>query len=143
MANAKSFKGGLKGYWRKRGFTYSRLSHPKPSTVVLGSDTSATASTSRGKRFFRIPRRIRFLKRIGSPKRWLAYLRDAYVRMMLRLASSASLGYGYSGADVAFGPQKWKEYDEKMLVEIYKQVLSQGAIVPAETGVDGRQIVIK
>lgn len=138
MANAKISKGGLKGYWRKRGFTYSRLRLLKPSTVVLVSTTAdGTASTSRRKRFWHIPRRIRFLRQTGSPKCWVAYLRDAYVRMMLRLASLASLGYGYryGGADVAFGPQKWKEYDEKMLVEIYKQVLSQRAI-------DSCQIVI-
>jgi hypothetical protein len=63
--------------------------------------------------------------------------------MMLRLAHSAPLGYGYGcdygygygGGDVAFGARKLKEYDQKMLVEIYKNVLiSQGGVVSAEAG---------
>jgi hypothetical protein len=141
----KKLKGGIKGYWRKRASKYSGLRRPPPSTVVLGSavECDSAISAPRRRRFWRIPRRIRFLRRIGSPKRWLARLRDAYVNMMLRLAHSAPLGYGYGcdygygygGGDVAFGARKLKEYDQKMLVEIYKNVLiSQGGVVSAEAG---------
>ncbi|KAJ3688621.1 hypothetical protein LUZ61_017785 [Rhynchospora tenuis] len=146
MANAKSSKGGMKTYWRKRISSYSRLRRPSPTTVVLGSaegPNSAIVSAQRRRRFWRIPRKIRFLRRIGSPKRWLARLRDAYVNLMLRFAHAAPLGYGYGcdygygygGAEAAFGARRWKEYDEKMLVQIYKNLLiTQGSVVPPEAG---------
>lgn len=149
MAKCKSSKGGIKGYWKKRVSNYSGLRRPPPSTVVLGSAEDCDSATSgicasRRRRFWRIPRRIRILRRIGPPKRWLARLRDAYVNMMLRVANSAPLGYGfgydcgggYGGADVAFGSRRLKEYDEKMLVEIYKNLLiSQGPVVSTEASV--------
>ncbi|KAJ1695096.1 hypothetical protein LUZ63_011794 [Rhynchospora breviuscula] len=140
MANAKSSKGGMKTYWRKRISNYSRLRRPSPPTVVLGSAEErdlAIVSAPRRPRFWRIPRKVRFLRRIGSPKRWLARLRDAYVNLMLRFAHAAPLGYGYGygGSEEAFGAQRWKEYDDKMLVQIYKNLLlTQGNVIPPEAG---------
>ncbi|KAJ4778902.1 Flagellar biosynthesis protein flhA [Rhynchospora pubera] len=142
MANVKSSKGGMKTYWRKRISNYSRLRRQSPPTVVLGSAEErdlAIVSAPRRRRFWRIPRKVRFLRRIGSPKRWLARLRDAYVNLMLRFAHATPLGYGYGyggGAEEAFGAQRWKEYDEKMLVQIYKNLLvtPQGNVIPPEAG---------
>ncbi|KAG2252541.1 hypothetical protein Bca52824_082677 [Brassica carinata] len=52
-----------------------------------------------------------------------------YVNMMMRLANSRAIGtYGGSG----FGQRQMKEYDEKVLVEIYKSILmaqAQGNLV--------------
>ncbi|VVB06643.1 unnamed protein product [Arabis nemorensis] len=87
---------------------------------------------TRKKRFWRIKivPKLRILK-TASPKKLLVWIRDAYVKMMMRLANSrviGSSGYGGSG----FGSGQMKEYDEKMLVEIYKSILmaqAQGNLV--------------
>lgn len=72
---------------------------------------------------------------------YLTKLRDAYVKMMLNLASSRVFsndlvggGFGpqYAVAGVnPFGQRPLKEYDEKMLVEIYKSLVIQGEIQAA------------
>lgn len=79
---------------------------------------------------------MRLWRRIGSPKKWLIRLRDAYVKMMLNFANSG-LGSGY-GEPMGYGPGfrkgPIKEYDEKVIVEIYKSlVMAQGQLVPRQT----------
>ncbi|KAL4360527.1 hypothetical protein GQ457_04G029080 [Hibiscus cannabinus] len=116
---------GLKGYWNRRG--YVKLNGARRSRVELG--------TSRRKRFWRI--KIKAKLRIKSPKKFFVWLRDAYVKMMLGLANSRMVGSGY-GADqrvAAFGRRTMKEYDEKMIVEIYKSlVMGKGQSVAREPG---------
>ncbi|GMI66614.1 hypothetical protein like AT3G62650 [Hibiscus trionum] len=119
---------GLKGYWKKRGYVkLNSSSRARRSRVELG--------TSRRKRFWRI--KIKAKLRIKSPKKFFVWLRDAYVKMMLGLANSRMVGSGY-GADqgmAAFGRRPMKEYDEKMIVEIYKSlVMGQGQLVAREPG---------
>ncbi|OAY77340.1 hypothetical protein ACMD2_01747 [Ananas comosus] len=142
----ETYRGGLKGYWRRRA--YHRLD-------AAGSDLrrrrrrverAELGGGERRRRPFwrvRIAPRLRFL-RSASPRRWLAKIRDAYVRMMLGFASSAAIGpaglgygfgFGFAGdpTGAAFAPQRRKEYDEKVLVEIYRSILAQGPIVAAAT----------
>ncbi|XP_060174683.1 uncharacterized protein LOC132605572 [Lycium barbarum] len=81
------------------------------------------------------------LKRF-SPKKLLLNMRDAYVNLMLKIANSrcmmSSRLSGFGGDYNGFGVRQLKEYDEKVLVDIYKSmVIAQGQLVsrdPARTG---------
>ena len=120
---------GLRGYWKRRGYVKLNGSRRR-SRVGLGS--------SRTRRFWRI--RVKAKLRIPSPKKFFVWLRDAYVKMMLGLANSRMVSTGYGGAIgdrgiAAFGNRPLKEYDEKMIIEIYKSlVMTQGQLVPREAG---------
>ncbi|RDX58539.1 hypothetical protein CR513_62138, partial [Mucuna pruriens] len=133
---------GVKEYWRRRG--YRRLNgssgRRRMNRVELGS-----ARTGKG-RFWRW--RIKFspkirIRKIPSPKKMVLWVRDAYVRMMLGLANSrvmtvsaSASGFGgaLSGADTSFagfGRTPPKEYDEKMILQIYKSLLmAHGPLKP-------------
>lgn len=120
----EAFRGGLKGYWKRRAYQRLDGGGRRRRRAVLGG--------GRRRRFWRIRvvPRLRFLARVASPKRLLARIRDAYVRMMLSFASSGAIAAGYGGAAVAgFGRPQLKEYDEKMIVEIYKSLVAQGPII--------------
>ncbi|CAN6468586.1 unnamed protein product [Victoria cruziana] len=117
----------IKRYWRRR--QYERLDGS-------GSSRRRVRITSAGgRRRWRIKLPLRF--RIASPRKILLRLRDGYTRMMLRLASSSAFvgGAGFGGAAVGyshpFGGPQLKEYDEKVLVEIYKSLAAQGRLVAA------------
>uniref|UniRef100_A0ACD5TGE8 Uncharacterized protein n=1 Tax=Avena sativa TaxID=4498 RepID=A0ACD5TGE8_AVESA len=136
-------KGGIKAYRKLRG--YDRLDaaaaqrRPPLPTAELGAGggakTAATSAAGR-RRGWRVRRRGlgRRILRALSPRRWLARLRDAYVDAMLRLASSAAVGYGstpYCSAPEPFArPRPPKEYDEKVLVEMYRSILARGGVIP-------------
>ncbi|XWS31780.1 hypothetical protein CRYUN_Cryun23aG0105400 [Craigia yunnanensis] len=122
---------GLRGYWKRRGYVKLNGSRrARRSRVELGS--------SQRRRFWRI--RVKAKLRIPSPKKFFVWLRDAYVKMMLGLANSRMVSTGYGGAIgdhgiAAFGKRPLKEYDEKMIIEIYKSlVMAQGQLVPREAG---------
>ncbi|KAL6619405.1 hypothetical protein ACP70R_034544 [Stipagrostis hirtigluma subsp. patula] len=141
-------KGGIKAYWKRRG--YDRLDaaaaqrRPRLPTAELGGaggeGVAAAQQTQqegqrRRRRGWRVGRRAgglgRCILRALSPRRLLSRLRDAYVSAMLRLASSAAVGgYGAApfcpAADPFSRPRPLREYDEKMLVEIYRSVLARG-----------------
>ncbi|KAI0530920.1 hypothetical protein KFK09_000468 [Dendrobium nobile] len=125
---------GLKGYWKRRA--YKRMdgeggpgARRVRSMVVLGG--------GRRRRIWRlrVSPRLRFL-RVLSPKRFIARIRDAYVRMMLAFASSGAIG-GYGGDMFAgFEAPPMKEYDERMILEIYKSLMVRGQLI-ATSGVGG------
>lgn len=137
-------KGGIKAYWKRRG--YDRLDaaaaqrRPPLATAELGAGGGgAPAPASRRRRGWRVRRRGGLGRRLLcalSPRRLLARLRDAYVNAMLRLASSAAVGYGAApfcaAAEPFARPRPLKEYDEKVLVEMYRAILARsgGGIVP-------------
>ncbi|GMH30890.1 hypothetical protein Nepgr_032733 [Nepenthes gracilis] len=123
---------GLRGYWKRRG--YERLNGRKQRKP--GQAELARMGRSKG-RFWRWRIKLSRPKiRIGSPKNWLIKLRDAYVKMMLSFSNSAAFYGGTPGFAVdygAFGRPALKEYDEKVIVEIYKSlVMAQGKLVPRE-----------
>jgi hypothetical protein len=146
---AAAYKGGIKGYWKRRG--YDRLdaaaAQPRPRlpTAELGGGGEGEGEAQpqpqrHRRRGWRVRRRRagvlgRRLLRALSPLRLLARLRDAYVNAMLRLASSAAVvGYGAStgpyctaAADPFNRPRPLtRDYDEKALVEIYRSILARG-----------------
>ncbi|KAL8089330.1 hypothetical protein AgCh_038950 [Apium graveolens] len=111
---------GLKGYWRRRG--YVRLSGSGRKriipTVHLGSGGSIRVWN------VKIHRKIKLKCLFVSPKKFFIGMRDAYIRMMMRLASSGAVGVsGYGGGEARFVTRPVKEYDEKMVVELYKKIL--------------------
>ncbi|KAL3517398.1 hypothetical protein ACH5RR_019987 [Cinchona calisaya] len=122
---------GVKGFWMRRG--YKKLNGSSKRMRKSRVELSAEGS-SRRKRFWRIrlsPRlkvKLRF-----SPKKFILRLRDAYVNLMTRLASTQFINSGvggYPGEGInGFGVRPLKEYDEKMIIEIYKSlVIAQGQL---------------
>ncbi|KAL3648085.1 hypothetical protein CASFOL_009053 [Castilleja foliolosa] len=143
---------GIKGYWRRKG--YERLGDGggrkrKVRTVKLAP--SATGESSRRRRrFWRIKLTPRLkLKLRFSPKKFLIGLRDAYVNMMMKIGNSRVIGGGYGGGYpgdgvMGFGLRPVKEYDERMIVEIYKSiVMAQGQMVPRDAAWIGSEITCR
>lgn len=141
----------LRGYWRRKKYVrldgsdrrsrrWSRVEVATMGGTAGGGGGGSHRRSGGRKRFWRIRivPRLRFL-RLSTPKRLLIRLRDAYVNMMLRLANSPALAaagrYSYGGP--AMPVRTVKEYDEKMIVEIYKSLVAQGrllAVEPAKSG---------
>lgn len=124
----------LRGYWKKRG--YERLDgsgrkRTKMARVELGS--------TRRRRFWKIKitPKLRLFKGT-SPKNFFVWLRDAYVKMMMGFANSrvvTSTGYGGTHCNEIGGFTRGpiKEYDEKVIVQIYKSLMmAQGQLVPRD-----------
>ncbi|EYU46774.1 hypothetical protein ABFS82_04G010700 [Erythranthe guttata] len=136
---------GIKGYWRRKGYVRLNAAGRKRKTRTVELASAAEGSTRR-RRFWRIKltRRLK-LKLRFSPKKFLLGLRDAYVNMMLRIANTRVAGGGYGGDGVAgFGARPVKEYDERMIVEIYKSiVMAQGQIVPRDAAWIGSEITCR
>lgn len=94
---------------------------------------------------FRLFPKIKLRKWL-NPMVYLVKLRDAYVKMMLNLAdsrlfSSDFMGGGFApqyavGSGNPFGQRPLKEYDEKMLIEIYGTWLIQAEIQAAAAAVE-------
>ncbi|KAL5996275.1 hypothetical protein ACLOJK_026349 [Asimina triloba] len=120
---------GLRGYLKRKHYERlggsGRRARSKPVRAELGRTHSR-------KRFWRIriSPKLRFVRAL-SPKKFLVRIRDAYVKMMLGFANSHALRGGFSyGFEVdpraiGFGRPQPKEYDEKVLVEIYKSLVAQ------------------
>lgn len=131
--SVKAFR-GLKSYWKKRGYERLGVSDRRSSDAV----EEASTSSRRRRRFswrIKIKPRVKLQKLIRAPKSFLIWLRDAYVKMMMRFANSrvcSAASYGGTGVGT-FGIRPLKEYDQKLIVEIYKSVLlSQAAKEAAE-----------
>ncbi|XP_052191514.1 uncharacterized protein LOC127800754 [Diospyros lotus] len=136
---------GLKGYWRRRG--YEKLNGGGRRRKTRVELARAGGGSSRRRRFWRIKitPKLRFSFSF-SPKKLLIGLRDAYVNFMLRIANSPVISTGYGGgfddSVSGFGRRPIKEYDERMIVEIYKSLLAaQGQLVPLDAANLGSQIV--
>ncbi|KAF5185916.1 hypothetical protein FRX31_024497 [Thalictrum thalictroides] len=134
---------GRKMYWKKRN-GYQRLDgygwgfgrKKKVERVTLGS------TTQRKKRFrwkIKIKPKLKLFK-FSSPKKLLTSIRDGYVKMMLGLANSrvfasggvGGFAYGGGAIDSGFRSAPLKEYDEKMIIEIYKSLMIKGQLVPRD-----------
>ncbi|KAJ1283531.1 hypothetical protein BS78_03G135400 [Paspalum vaginatum] len=149
----RTYKGGIKAYWKRRGYyridaAAAQRRPPLPTAELGGGGVAHPApedgsgSGRRRRRGWRVRRGAqlgRRLLRALSPRRWLVRLRDAYVSAMLRLASSPAVGCGagapYCAATATHGvafarPAQLKEYDEKVLVEIYRSILARGGPLP-------------
>lgn len=130
---------GLRRYLRRK--SYRKLAGSvgrRTETVQLG----ATGGRRRRRRIWRIKisPKLRLFRRLPSLKKLLLWLRDSYVKAMLAFANSRVIGSGISGggggSDEIWGGagrSTLKEYDEKMITEIYKSlVVAQGRLPPPE-----------
>ncbi|KAF9604308.1 hypothetical protein IFM89_005634 [Coptis chinensis] len=116
-----------KGYERLDGSGRRR----KIPVVELGA-----LGSSQKRRFswkVKIKPKLRFFH-LCSPKKFLTRLRDGYVNMMLGFANSRVFtnGFGYNGnetIDNGLRRAPVKEYDERLLIEIYKALMAQGQLV--------------
>jgi hypothetical protein len=141
----RAHKGGIKAYWKHRGYygLDADAAQPRPPLPIaeLGGGVSPAQQQQqqegcrRRRHGWRVRRAGlgRRVLRALSPRRWMVRLRDAYVSAMLRLAASPAVGYGagapYCPAEThgAFArPAQLKEYNEKVLVEIYRSALARG-----------------
>ncbi|KAJ9543189.1 hypothetical protein OSB04_022896 [Centaurea solstitialis] len=108
----------LPTFWRRR--RYKRL---------------ATASKGSKRSSWRIRIKLKFKLRYLNPKRLLIGLHDAYVRMMIRVANSrvvltggaVSTGYGVHAMS-PFGMAPTKEYDDKMLIQMYNSIIGRSQL---------------
>ncbi|KAK4357210.1 hypothetical protein RND71_022820 [Anisodus tanguticus] len=126
---------GLKGYWRRRG--YQKLN--RKNRIEL------SGSTRKKRRFWKIKLTPKLKLKINfkqfSLKKLLVRLRDAYVNTMLRVANTRGFGGGYGGDYGGFGMRPIKEYDEKVLVEIYKSmIIAQGKLGTRDVAVSTAKI---
>ncbi|KAJ8899092.1 hypothetical protein K2173_010245 [Erythroxylum novogranatense] len=128
--------GSMKTYLsRKKG--YRRINESgrrRMNQVRLGTN-------QKKKRFWRI--KIKPKLRL-KPKKFFCWLRDSYVNMMLGFARSRVVTSGYGGprpeAIGWFGNRPFKEYDEKMVIEIYKSIVMErgGQLVPQNNSAAGK-----
>lgn len=108
----------------------------------------ARLGSSRRRRFWRIKPKLRFF-RIPSPKKFFIWLRDAYVKMMLGFANSRVVSSGYCGSGAlgngigGFGQRPLKEYDEKMIIEIYRSLVVAQGLAPRDVTAIGSVIDIR
>ncbi|MCD9641295.1 hypothetical protein HAX54_027402 [Datura stramonium] len=132
---------GLKGYWRRRG--YQKLNRKNRVELSAGGST-------RKRRFWKIkltPKlKVKINFRRFSLKKLLIRLRDAYVNTVLRAANCRGFGGDYGSGIDGFGMRPIKEYDEKVLVEIYKSMIrAQAKLEPrdaASTAKIGPEITV-
>ncbi|XP_054802764.1 uncharacterized protein LOC129306287 [Prosopis cineraria] len=105
---------GWRDYWSRR--RYRRLNERRSRRKMeLG-----------GRRFWRMKIRVGPKIRIGGisgrAKKMVLWLRDAYVRMMMGLATSGVRGMSGADAVVGFGRPSVKEYDRNMILHIYNSL---------------------
>ncbi|KAF9688137.1 hypothetical protein SADUNF_Sadunf02G0165900 [Salix dunnii] len=123
----------MKGYWSRNGYERingsGRIRRDGPAERGSGTTTSRRRFTWR----IKVKPKLKILK-MSSPKKLFAWLRDAYVKMMLRFGNSRAIGNaGYGDGIATFGARPMKEYDNKMIAEIYKSlVMAQSQLVPRD-----------
>lgn len=134
---------GLRRYWRRK--RYERLDGGG-SRRRGRVEAARMGGRKRGWRIKMTPkiRLFRFTLSLPSPKAMLLRLRDGYIRLMLSISNSrvfaaggaGALGTGFGGQPIGncrpFGAAPIKEYDEKVLVEIYKSLVARGQLPAAQ-----------
>ncbi|CAH1447565.1 unnamed protein product [Lactuca virosa] len=126
----------VKGCWRARG--YQRLgtstSHDSAGREEEEEEKSGSKSRRlrrRKRRFWRFRINPRLTLKL-KPRKLFIGIRDAYMMIMMKLASS-SVVRGRTMGGEGFGTMAMKEYDEKMIMEIYKTLaMRQGQLIPSQ-----------
>lgn len=121
---------GLRGYWKRRKYEKLDGSSRRRRRRLAQAELGSSPNTRRRFWRFKISRKFRFFRKLPSPKKLLISLRDSYVDMMLGFANSRVFSAGYGGGAAVcggiagFGQRPGKEYDEKMILEIYKSMVA-------------------
>ncbi|CAI0419063.1 unnamed protein product [Linum tenue] len=115
----------MKRYWKRQG--YHRIDGGGASASTRIRQVELGGGGRRRRRIswrVKIKPKLKFMDKLASPKRFFIWLRDAYVRMMLGFANSAGgAGMVGDGGVSSFGRKAVKEYDEKMILQIYKSLV--------------------
>ncbi|KAF9622717.1 hypothetical protein IFM89_032897 [Coptis chinensis] len=140
---------GIKRYWNRKNYQRLNGSGSRRQNRV---ELAGLGTNRRRRRFWRIKitPKLRILS-FSSAKKVLIRLRDSYVNMMIGVANSTSLSAaaGFGGAvgsgQVGYGIRRdpLKEYDEKVIVEIYKSLMKQGQLVPHGVGISAPGLVCR
>ncbi|RAL42077.1 unnamed protein product [Cuscuta campestris] len=113
---------GIKEYLKTKRSGYERITRPG----ARGRKCRVELGGGRKEAPWRIKLRPKLKLRINlrfSPKKLLLRLRDAYVGLMLRVSNTRAIG-GFAGNTVSdFTARSVKEYDERMIIQIYKSLL--------------------
>ncbi|KAE9598233.1 hypothetical protein Lal_00003919 [Lupinus albus] len=128
----------LNKFFKRNSSRYGRLYESsrrrRMDTVELGGGACTTTNTRRRRWRIKISRKIKIPK-IPSPKKMVLWLRDGYVNMMMSLANSKVVSMSSSATGnggIGRGPPP-KEYDDKMLVHMYKSLTAaQGVVLPRQ-----------
>ncbi|KAM0071877.1 hypothetical protein Hdeb2414_s0001g00030241 [Helianthus debilis subsp. tardiflorus] len=121
----------VKRYWRRKPY------------IRLGGNSTDEPGLNRPRRFWRIrvtsKLKLKLKKKLKlrcSPKKLLTGIRDGYMNMMMRMANSQVVaGSGGYGEGVAkFGMKPVKEYDDKLIMEIYKTLALRQAQLATNDG---------
>ncbi|XP_071718228.1 uncharacterized protein [Rutidosis leptorrhynchoides] len=111
---------GVKRYWRRRSYQ-----HLAASTNEVGSKTKRYSWR------IRVPSKLKIKLRFKlkfNPKKLLTRFHSAYVSMMMKVANSPALsggglvGFGGDGTS-QFGMTPMKEYDEKLVIQLYNSLV--------------------
>ncbi|CAL1376410.1 unnamed protein product [Linum trigynum] len=113
----------MKRYWKRQG--YHRIHGGGASTRIRQVELGGGGRRRRRISWrVKIKPKLKFMDKLASPKKFFIWLRDAYVRMMLGFANSAGgAGMVGDGGVSSFGRKAVKEYDEKMILQIYKSLV--------------------
>ncbi|KAG6497157.1 uncharacterized protein LOC121990509 [Zingiber officinale] len=127
-SSSSSYKGGLQGYWKQRACAAGRRRRSLPAADLGRGGPAARrgSGSSWSWRIMKAAPRMSFLRAgAASPRRLIARVRDAYVRMMLGFARAAPIS---TAPRLMARPPQLKEYDdEKVIVEIYKSLVDAAA----------------
>ncbi|KAJ8749431.1 hypothetical protein K2173_025475 [Erythroxylum novogranatense] len=113
-------------YFRRKNWyeTIHRSGRRRISQVQLGTN-------QRKKRPWKIKIKLKLKLRL-KPKKFFGWLRDSYVNMMLGLSRSQVVNSGYCGpvedGTGRLGARPIKEYDQKMLIDVYKSMLQERGV---------------
>ncbi|KAE8696859.1 F5K24.2-like protein [Hibiscus syriacus] len=131
----------LRGYWNWRGYVKLNGSTGARRSKVVRLGSCTRRRRWRRRRLWRMRVKAK-LRIIPSPKKLFVWLRDAYVKTMQGLANSGvvvntayggAIGGGGGRSAAAFGKRPVKEYDDKMIVDVYKSMaMVQGQLLPRE-----------
>ncbi|KAG9155839.1 hypothetical protein Leryth_004091 [Lithospermum erythrorhizon] len=144
---------GVKWYVNKRK-GYQKLhgssQRMNPCVVVMGG--SGNCKKRRFNWRMKLNKKLKFKFKFSiSPKKFLIGFRDGYINFMNKIANSSMVtGGGFVGSGGGYGGnvmngfrvKTLKEYDEKMIVEIYKSlVISQTQLAPCDVAKFGRHVI--
>ncbi|CAI0439099.1 unnamed protein product [Linum tenue] len=110
----------MKRYWKRQG--YHRISGGSSARIRRAELGGGRRRRRRMSWRIKIKPKIK-LNSLVKPNKFVVWLRDAYVRMMLGFANSAAGGMVGDGVS-SLGRKAVKEYEEKaVILEIYKSLV--------------------
>ncbi|XP_071712565.1 uncharacterized protein [Rutidosis leptorrhynchoides] len=128
---------GVKQYWLRRGYKHLAIGTDKPKSKT-------NRSSRRIKVASKLKIKLKFKLKLNL-KKFLTRFRRAYVSMMMKVANSPLVsggGLGGFGGDGACqsGMRPTKDYDEKIVIQMYNSLVMRQAQLAALKVEQGPQI---